>query len=330
MGLSNEERYAKMVWGVRGIVSLQKDLLEDRYETGKLPELADKLWYALLGKVSNGAYWLMGGALADDHIKPSLIGVAFANHQPRKRHDWGFDDIDEDKKTDAMRYFEWHRYAKDNQLSMAALLNKGYNGKARAAVAKIFLWTEAIAYGLCRYHDDFMNSFEEFNCLLRKIQGECFDIMQRDSSYCHAWMVEKLCDKLVTYDENDFVNKLWHKEHLQHKVSLEFKQFEERFHMFRKAQFRQLTVPERFELTLELVDDSAFEHSAAMIKAVEEYNQTAEVKLNGEKLTERLKKAAESKEEKKKEFHSQSCELTENYIDHKGEVSNWSYKDEKA
>lgn len=334
MGLSNEERYEKMVWGVRGIVSLQKDLLENRYETGKLPELIDKLWYTLLGKVSNGAYWLMGGALADDHIKPSLIGVAFAKHRPERTNDC-FDDIDEDKKTDAMRYFEWCRYAQDNQLSMAALLSKDYNGKARAAVAKTFLWTEAIAYGLCRYHDDFMDSFEDFNCLLRKIQGECFDIMQRDNSYCHAWMVEKLCDKLVTYDEKDIVNKIWHREHLQHKVSVVSNKFEERFHMFRKTQFKQLKVPERFELTLELVDDSAFEHESvcsSITQLVKNYNDAlednaSELKLNSEKLTERLKKAADNKEEKKQEHYPKDCDLTGNYLDNKGEISNWRFRD---
>jgi hypothetical protein len=77
MGLSNEERYEKMVHSVCHITELAADLTEE-----KLKKLSERLWYELLKQESDGLFWIMGSDLSNDHLKGGLLGVAFCCHSP--------------------------------------------------------------------------------------------------------------------------------------------------------------------------------------------------------------------------------------------------------
>lgn len=72
MGLSDEERIAKIYWAITHITEILQEFKLDEdtrfglpYEQdGRIRALqkqGDKLWHQFLGSKSNGAFWILGG-----------------------------------------------------------------------------------------------------------------------------------------------------------------------------------------------------------------------------------------------------------------------------
>lgn len=322
MGLSNEERYNKIAWAIDHITNLVEKL-DDKYTTTKLKGMVERLWYEFLKNDSNGVYWFIGGTLHDDRIhRESLIAPAFECHVPKKQDDW----LAERREKDG--YFDHYKWVKDNAISMEALLNHT-SEPYRGAVLMTYLHTEAIAYALCRYHDDFMDRYESLNVLLRQMQGECFKFFKMDRTFTHAWMVHNLCDRVITMQEEDLVNKWWQKHCLHHEVKLEFDDYDAAFELFKKHQFRDLSIQDRIDITLALVSEryhEEFQHNE-FLKMVKEYNKNKEVKvkLKVKQLEDHFKKVRDNHKEETNKPYERDCEFTSNYVDRDGEVKNiWS------
>lgn len=269
MGLSNEERFDKIIHSVSHIDDARKKLTNSQYyEVGRLPELTNKLWYELLKGKSNSAFWLFGGELHNENLEKGLIGTAFSSHQPKKYCEFNTLEGTPQERQDWMKYYDRAR----EFTSISHLVGK--DNPAKSAVVNVYLHTENIVYALCRYDDDFTDSLKDLHMVICQIQGECFKIFKRDPSYTQAWMISSMLDKVLTMYEGQLVNKWWQKYSLHHAICIESNEFEKIFHVFRKQQFKQLTMQQRVNITLMLIGDRFhFKHQQKeCLKMVEEHN----------------------------------------------------------
>jgi hypothetical protein len=308
MGLSNEERYAKMVHSINYIT----DLSETLKDTQKLKKLCERLWYEFLKRDSDGLFWFSGSDLSNDHMKGGLLGVAFCCHVPLRGST-----MDERRKED--RYYD-HYKTLSGFFDMDRLLSA-----EKRAVLLIYVHTQNIAYALCRYRDEFMEQYEDLNFVMRTIQGECFKLFKEDREYAYAWMLHHLCDKIYTIDEKDIVNQWWTKDCNSHHIHLDFDKYDAVFDAFKKYQFKKMTAQERIDVTFMLIGKQygkykhIHDHFMGQVAA---YNKKHKVKINVVAIEEAFKKGQEAEKTEQKKPYERSCEFTGNYVDHKGEVKN--------
>lgn len=321
MGLSNEERFAKMVHSVCHINELSADLGE-RYpvDQSKLKKLCERLWYDFLKADSDGMFWFMGSDLSNDHLKGGLLGVAFTCHTPERGTT--LESLTEERrKVDS--YFDSYKTLSDF-FDIDRLLSKD-----KRAVMLIYAHTQNIAYAMCRYKDEFMNAYEDLNFTMRTIQGECFKIFKEDKDYAHAWMLHHLCDKIYTIDPKDIVNQWWTKDCNSHHIHIKDNEFDTVFNLFKKYQFKQMTVQDRIDATLVLIGKryGQYKHlHEAFMKQVEEYNKKHKKNpIATQPLVEAFERGQQAEKEEKSKPYERSCEFTGNYVDRKGEVNNWRH-----
>lgn len=313
MGLSNEERYTKIAHGVNRIYKLS-DHIDNC--NNKLKKLSENIWYEFLKNESNGAFWLTGSSLANDYLSgENLISVAFDSHRPEKNNP-----LKIEINSDFLKSYE-------TISDMCSIINLLKN-RSKHAILEIFLNTEFVSYALCRYKDEFSCRYEGLNRLIRKIQGECFAIFEADREFTQAWMVASLIDKIFTMDDKDIVNQWWIRHNLHHDIRFEWKDYENHFKLFKNHQFKKMSVQDRIDLTLELID-SKYEHDyqhKEFIEMVNNYNEKIkeEEKINITVLNDKLESIKKKiEEEKKKETFEYDCKFTGNYTDKEGKVKNW-------
>jgi hypothetical protein len=331
MGLSDEERYAKIVHSVARMTAHGEKLnpKTDIRETKKLKELVGQAWYCFLGGESDGAFWLLGSDLASDHLNAqSLAAVAFNCHV-KHGDSKTWDELEAEglakQPDERAKYLKYLEIARD--FTSMERLHEGFKGD----VLMIYLETQCIAYAMCRYHDDFMKRLKDLNFLIRGIQGECFKLMRDDKEYAQAWMVHNLCDNILTYDDTDVVNQWWQKRCNHHDIKVHWSQFDEIYTAYKKYQWKDLTVQERLDLTLMLIGNKygEFEHQhKQFLEMVKAYNadKKNKVKLNVKALENHWKKTSNARKEEKEKPYERHCEFTGNYVDHKGEQRNmWDF-----
>lgn len=317
MGLSNEERYGKIIHSISHITDLT-DKFQD-HQTENLKKLVDKLWYEFLKNDSNGAFWLMGSDIANEWMeKETVAAVAFACHVPKMGTN--LEDLVKERR-EKDHFFDSYK-ALSSFCDIDRLL-----GQEKGAVLMTYLHTQNIAYALCRYPDDFRDRYEDLNRLLRTIQGECFKIMKKDYQYAYAWMLSNLCDKIFESNEKDVVNQWWVKHYVPHHIiKMPYDKYDEIFEAYRKYQFRKLTVQERIDLTFLITDEhfGEFEHIyKEFLKMVNDYNKGRKKdRIDVKKIEEHYKKCKAALEKKKKEPYQRECEFTGNYVDHDGKIKN--------
>lgn len=317
MGLSNEERYAKVVHSVCHITDLSEELKER--DVQKLKKLVERLWYEFLKRDSDGLFWICGSDLSNDHLKGGLLGVAFCYHV---KHDttmaFGNKIVRKEDK-----YYDYYKILSDF-FDMDRLLNA-----EKRAVLLIHVHTQNISYALCRYRDEFLKQYEDLNFVIRTIQGECFKLFKEDREYAYAWMLHHLCDKIYTQEEKDIVNQWWTKDCNSHHIHLDFDKYDAVFDAFKKYQFKKMTVQDRIDVTFMLIGKQygKYKHQHdKFLEMVAAYNKKHKVKINVATIEEAFQKGQEAKKEDKKKPYERSCEFTGNYVDHKGEVKNlWDY-----
>lgn len=328
MGLSNEERFFKMCHGVNRISKAADKLADDKYQYVKLHKLAANIWYDFLKGESNGLLWFTGTSFGSDHMSGlSLPGAAFESHIPSRGNT--LDEMIEKNvdKHGGRDYFEYYKLVRDQFCSCVRLLAS--QDEHKAAVMEIYLDTEFISYALCRYNDDFAKSFEDLNRTVRLIQGECFNFFHKNPAYCHAWMIQHIVDKVLTYNEDDLVNQWWQKHNLHHDMRIEYTEFDKIYEIYKKMQFREQGINDRIALTLKLAGPryGEFEHQHKEFREmIAEHNKkkgVEKVKVKEvEKLLAECKKLHEAKKKKDESHHYQSCDFTNNYVDRDGKVQN--------
>lgn len=317
MGLSNEERYEKILFSISHVDELMEDMKSGT--TKKLKSLTNQLWYEFLKKESDGLMWLMGSDLASNHLNSGLLSAAFECHVPNQQ------DTLEDMEADLRKKDRFYNSYKTLSafFDMDRLLER-----EKRAVLMTYHATQNIAYAMCRYRDEFLEGYKDLNFLLRQIQGECFKLMKADREYAYAWMLHHLCDMIYTSDEKDIVNQWWTKHCIPHDVKLRYERYAEVFEAFKKYQFKKPTVHERIELTFLVMAEkyAEFEHQhKEFLAMVDAYNKVKKnkVKINPDLIEEAYVKAKEMKQKSEtRSYNNTHCEFTGNYVDYKGEVRN--------
>jgi len=312
MGLSNNERFEKIAYSITNIVSQTRNLKDD-YTYSRLKNLVEELWPAFLGKSSNSLFWITGGGFDVSHFSEnSLLCLAFKENQPREDEDsiYGQDE-DGVKYNDSIE----SRKTVGKMLKLETLIND----RELASVVEIHQWAENLSYALCRYDDSFSKNLWPLNKIVRKIQGELFDIIRGDSNFYRAWLLTNIVKKCVNLWDDDVVSKWIRHQNVQHNLRL----MNSREHKLEDLQavyfdlqphyVRDVPIEKRMFILLALCGRRYhYDHEFKQLKKwVEQHNEKSDEKINLDKLQEIFYWCQEQKkiydEEEKYETY---CELS--------------------
>jgi hypothetical protein len=204
MGLSNQERYSKILWSVKNIENLLSGL--KGYSTEKLQKFQGKLWPALLNGDSNSSFWLCGGGFdSDDFSNGGFLCEALSANKPEEEESWF--------RRDERNYIE-------NNLKLSHILG-GINSE-KGAVVEIYQWVEHFYYAANRYQDEFSTGMSDIKNLISNLKGELFSIISGDEDYLRGYLLQKILEKCIdVYDDDCPLTKLINKEYLFHHFQLQ-------------------------------------------------------------------------------------------------------------
>ncbi len=224
MGLSNQERTRKILYGVRGMVEkaekLEKqasDAYPDENKILRLAKFCNSLWPALMGKTSNGAHWLIGSSSSNLVLSENedLWSIAVCSSLPEVNEG----DVIPSKDELYLSKLEWHPLKE--RLNIESLLGDN----AISTVCSIYKISEDIVYALRRYDDDYLSSKKEFSDLIASIQGTCFSILYNNKEFTICYVVNQICNILYAdkyrFDEDkyeDVVDEWLHTSNMHHDI----------------------------------------------------------------------------------------------------------------
>lgn len=286
MGLSNNERFEKIAYSITNILA-QAENLKDDYLYSKIKILIDDLWPNFLGKSVNRAFWITGGGFdSQSFSEGSLLCLAFKEQMPQKE-----DSLDnEDEEGEYNDSFKAMKVV-DSMLKITTLANN----QELAAIIEIHKWIENLTYALCRYDDDFSKNLWPLNKIVRKIQGELFDIIRGNSDFYRAWLLANIVDKCVNvYDKNDFVAKWVRKQNIHHDLRLmgnqehKLEELQEVYFDLQPKNTEEIGVKKRLFILLALCGRRyEYDHQFKELKEMAEtYNQNSNPKISLDKLQE--------------------------------------------
>lgn len=289
MGLSNEERFSKVVWSIHHILDAVGNIHE-KYSYGKLKNLCENIWPTFLGKQSNSSFWLFGGDMDNRYMSgKSLISIAFEKHsfdiKPNREEE--LERREEEKNIPFHERFSSKESVND-KLTMQSLIND----EELANVLRINDYVENAIYALQRYDDEFSEQFEEFNVLIRKIQGELFEIFQKDQSFYKVWLLHNIIDKCVNVYDNDLIAKWIVKENIHHDLRMmkeqDIAEMEQTYFAIQPIPcYNKIPIEERLFIIVDLCGRRFhYEHQhKKLIQLVEEHNKVnKKEKINLKKL----------------------------------------------
>ena len=219
MGLSNEERRAKMTWAANHLTQLASSLPDEGWtpsggtlKYNRLKDLCGQVWHAMLGGTSNGTHWLLGSSASNpikDSESPWAVALEHHFHDSREGKGW----LEEAREERHKAYEEaddkdalvspWDEKNAEDAIAIASLLKKleveadldeAYAPTALDKVFLIYAQTENMSYGLRRYPDKMLADFPKLDKLVSDIQGECFNCFQKDSRYALAYLFHQILD----------------------------------------------------------------------------------------------------------------------------------------
>lgn len=215
MGLSNEERNAKIYFSIYGLVRFANEYKEnlnrrDRYADGNdeakaLIGYIDQLWPAVLGKQSNGGHWIFGSssgnvvkngdsspwAMAICSHMDNAAGLADRLHRKNADPD-NYDDCQEryeEERQEAEKNYQYNVFA--NHLNIYNLL-----GGSQAFVFRVYQYIEDIIYALRRYDDEFREQRATLDTIVSSMMGVCFQAFANSDKYAKAYCLERISELL--------------------------------------------------------------------------------------------------------------------------------------
>jgi len=171
MGLSDKERTSYIYHAIEQIINLSNDLKENFEYKKVFRKHADSLWPSVLGKMSNGAHWILGSSA----FKPigsedqSVYAVAITDKLSEERSRI-------ERKKDKFQ----HEFDPVERLGVFSyIMESGIEfADSYAKVYSIFGWTEQLVYALRRYDDDYLKRFAALSDVVSRIQGSCYAAFQ--------------------------------------------------------------------------------------------------------------------------------------------------------
>jgi len=200
MGLSNGERREKVIWAVRALHSLSKqiktkgegfypDVSEGDKSIFDIKRHCKELWATLFSKKGNSGFWLFG---SDEEVRSegeTLWSIALYSKitgcsKPKEamsemeismnKHDSDFD-------------------AFKHSLDIESLLSGNLK-----TIYEIYKWCQQLQYAINRYEDDFSREHKVVLNKAHTILGECFNVFQDSDKFADAYLLHKACKILYT------------------------------------------------------------------------------------------------------------------------------------
>lgn len=304
MGLSNEERYGKIVWSVKKLKDLINSL-PSGYIHRHLKTYEDKLWPALLNADSNSGYWIFGGGFEQTSFSGGFLFEIFDKHTLELKNP---SSVDESENDDAI----YDVISRNIQAS-------GVLPHEESLIVQIYEWIENFYYAVNRYQDEFSDNFKDIKCLISNMKGELFGIMSCNRIYLRAYLQSNILKKVICPYTDDPVRKLLVDKWLYHDLKLtpELKT-EVLWDMWKNLQFKkqsEIHLEDRF-LTIITCMDRRLGSKSYMRKEI--FERLREF-VDSEKLNAALDKCEESdKVSKQKEADRVKndigwCSLTHTY-----------------
>lgn len=211
MGLSNEERFSRMVWTAHHITEETEQLRSVQDDSGydgvlRVRRLCDQVWPALLGGTNNSLHWLLGSSVVNDLKEgEGPWAIALCAHfredgwleeagRRRREHYQELSDAERDRTGDPAREDQ-----EDEDSSVDGLLGAlqdQYDPPGLQEVYRIFAHTETMVYALRRYGDEFRKKFSQLDELISNLQGACFAVFATSAQYAKAYLLSQILSEL--------------------------------------------------------------------------------------------------------------------------------------
>ena len=304
MGLSNEERYGKLIWSIKKIKSLI-NMLGNGYTYQELKTYEDKLWPAMFNSESNSGYWVFGGGFDQTYFKGGFLFEIFQEHTHELKHPTPTEDEPED-------------------VSMTDIINRNIQASGvlpheESVIVQIYEWIENFYYAVNRYQDEFSDNYKDVKSLVSNIKGELFDIMSCNSIYLRAYLQSNILKKVICPYTDDPVKKFLVDKWLYHDLKLtpELKT-QVLWEMWKDLQFKkksEISLEDRFLTIITCMDRRLGSKSYMRKDIVERLKEFVDPeKLNSalDKCEESHKIAKQKEEDRAKNSHDW-CSLTKTY-----------------
>ena len=217
MGLSNEERFERVIWSVKRLNDLLPTL--ERYKgysqnAKNIPVLIRDLWATLLSNQGDGMFWIMGSSMTNPHLDvKNLFHAAMIAHGEtiayevntlvRKKEDK--EDLEAHAKQDPKFSMKEHeeyesdtKYGKDCLPNIIQIIHDGDDGAFNSAILKIYAELENCMYAINRYDDEFAKEFTPMRKLIANLNGECFAYMSIEKVFFEAYLLDAILKKLLS------------------------------------------------------------------------------------------------------------------------------------
>ena len=261
MGLSNQEREQKIFFSVWRLSKDSTISVIKRLDP-KLAELLESLWPTMLGKSSNGLYWLLGSGADNGHMdNPGLFQIAVIGNlaQARQRTEENAEYAAEQAALKAIkdpvkRREETTRFGYLNYMPELTSIEKilQRTSPALAAVYEVHEDCQHILYAVHRYEDDISKKYEGLIAVLGAILGRCFSLFTENDAVRKAYYLSQLSGRVLENQHEDSLVLRWWKDLSLHcTISIGAFPDEALHEKFAEIQLKQtLTTEERLLLTL--------------------------------------------------------------------------------
>lgn len=178
MGLSNEERYSKILWSVKNI----EDQLKEVKDHENISAFSGKLWSALLNKESNSGFWITGGGFDSERFSGGeFLCEALSVHIERMNN-----------KKD-----EFRKRLEEKDPLVESIRPQNIIGDKNAPLVLIYQWIENFYYSVNRYDDELSESLPELKSHIANLKGELFSVFSDDDVFVKAYLLNQILAKCI-------------------------------------------------------------------------------------------------------------------------------------
>jgi len=301
MGLSDQERYGKILWTVKTLENLLGDL-KDNFLYEKLKTYQAKLWPALLNNERVNHFWLVGDGFTQDKFDGGFLYEAF-EEQKRKLKLFDNNTFDNDD-----------RYFNDFLMDRISIVNLVSGDES--IIIECYQYIQNFYYAVNRYDDKMSKNFEDLKSLISNIKGELFSIISSDPVYFRAYLLSKIYDKCICPFTDDEIKKfitdntLYHDLSLRGELSSDFL-----FDTWKNIQFKrrdELSIEDRLLIIIECIGRRLGSTSFKIPKIQEQFKNIVnpdKLKIALDKCVNDYKLYKEGEAERSRENY-QYCMLT--------------------
>jgi len=298
MGLSNQERYGKILWTVKKLENLLSGL-KDNYTFKKLRSYQTKLWPALLNNERCNHFWLVEDGFSQNKFDGGFLYEAFQEQ------------VDNMKLFDEKRSF---RNLLVDRVQITSLVTGD-----ESIIIECYQYIQNFYYAANRYDDEMSKGLDDLKSLISNIKGELFSIISVHPIYFRAYLLSQIYNKIICLYKEDEIKKfivdntLYYNLSLREDLSSDFL-----FNTWKKLQFKlqdEISVEDRLLILIECIGRRLGSYSNQITRIQEQLKDL----VDSEKLKNALDKCVsdyklyEEAESERCRSNYQYCHLTNNY-----------------